>query len=69
MQQNDYVGIYLTVQGNPIVRSGGRVYASYVASGKGKIITLAPFDFQDSYHDGELFRLLLLAWALEGSGK
>ena len=64
--QSDYVGIYLSVQGTPIVSSGGQLFASYVPAGQGKIITLAPFDFEDSYHDGELFRLLLLSWALEG---
>src|ERR1039457_6429527 len=64
LEQNDYIGIYLSVKGTPIVRSGGQVFASFVASGRGKIITLAPFDFEDSYHDGELFRLLLLSWAL-----
>jgi hypothetical protein len=66
LQQKDYIGIYLSVQGTPIVSSKGQVFASFVASGRGKIITLAPFDFLDSYHDGELFRILLLTWALEG---
>ena len=66
LEQSDFIGIYLSVQGTPIVRSGAKVYASYISVGQGKIITLAPFDFQDSYHDGELLRLLLLSWALEG---
>jgi len=66
LQQTDYIGIYMNIQGTPIISSGGRVYASYIPVGKGKIITLAPFDYQDSYRDGELFRMLLLSWALGG---
>jgi hypothetical protein len=66
LQQTDYVGIYINIQGTPIISSGGRVYASYLPVGKGKIITLTPFDYQNSYYDGELFRILLLSWALEG---
>lgn len=64
LEQPDYVGIYITVDGNPVIKSGDTVYASYVKYGKGKIITLAPFDFKNVHFDGEIFRLDLLSWAL-----
>ena len=64
IEQPDYVGIYITADGNPVIKSGDTVYASYVKYGKGKIITLAPFDFKNVHYDGEIFRLDLLSWAL-----
>jgi hypothetical protein len=64
LEQTDYIGIYVTIQGEPIVKSGDATYASYVNYGKGKIITLAPFDFKNVQYDGELLRLDLLLWAL-----
>lgn len=63
-EQTDYIGIYITADGNPIIKSGDAVYASYIKYGKGKVITLAPFDFRHVYYDGEIFRLDLLSWAL-----
>ncbi len=65
LEQTDYVGIYLSVDGTPILRDASGVYASYINHGKGKVITLAPLDFRNSYYDGELFRLSLLLWALD----
>lgn len=67
LEQSDYVGIYLNVAGTPIIRDADGVWAGFAEVGKGKVLTLAPFDFQSSYHDGELFRLLLLSWAMEKS--
>ncbi len=64
LEQTDYIGMYITIDGEPIVKSGDAVYASYINYGKGKIITLAPFDFKNVYYDGELLRLNLLLWAL-----
>jgi len=64
IEQTDYVGIYITIEGNPIIKSGDTVYASFANYGKGKIITLAPFDFKDVHYDGEIFRFDLLSWAL-----
>ncbi len=66
LEQTDYVGIYVTADGNPIVKSGDIVYASYVNHGKGDILTLVPFDFKNVRYDGEIFRLDLLSWALNG---
>ena len=66
LEQTDYIGIYVTVDGTPIIKSAGTVYASYVNYGKGKIIVLAPFDFRNVHYDGEIFRLDLLSWALNG---
>jgi hypothetical protein len=66
LEQSDYIGIYITVDGPPIIKSGNTVYASYVDYGSGKIITLAPFDFRNVHYDGEIFRLDLLSWALNG---
>jgi hypothetical protein len=65
IEQTDYIGIYISVDGVPIIKSNNSVYASYVKSGKGTILTLAPFDFKNAYYDGELFRLTLLNWALD----
>jgi hypothetical protein len=65
LEQSDYIGIYLSVDATPIIKKGNKVYASYLELGKGKIITLPPFDFVSTYHDGELFRLTLLSWALD----
>lgn len=65
LEQSDYVGIYLNLAGTPIVRDADGVWAAFAEVGKGKVLTLAPFDFHSSYHDGELFRLLLATWALE----
>jgi len=64
LEQTDYLCLYVTVAGTPIIRDGNRVLASYADVGKGKVITLAPFDFRNTYFDGELFRLTLLSWAL-----
>jgi len=64
LEQNDYVGIYITVDGTPIVKSGDNIFSSYVNHGKGKIITIAPFDFKNVYYDGEIFRINLLSWAM-----
>ncbi len=66
LEQTDYTGIYITVDGTPIIKSGNTVFASYVNYGKGKILTLAPFDFRNVHYDGEIFRLDLLSWALNG---
>jgi hypothetical protein len=65
LEQSDYIGIYLSAQATPIIKNGDMVYASYLKRGKGTVITLPPFDFVSTYHDGELFRLTLLSWALE----
>lgn len=65
LEQNDYVGVYLTVDGVPLVTFEDTVYARYIRVGKGLVITTAPFDFTNAYYDGELFRLALLFWALE----
>ncbi|MEI6206171.1 MAG: hypothetical protein WCP20_05275 [Desulfuromonadales bacterium] len=67
LEQSDYIGIYLSVAATPIIKNGDKVYASYVESGKGKVITLPPFDFVKTSHDGELFRLTLLSWALNNN--
>jgi hypothetical protein len=64
LEQPDYIGIYFTVEGNPTIKSGDVVYASYKVYGKGKIITLVPFNFKNVQYDGEIFRLDLLSWAL-----
>lgn len=64
IEQTDFIGIYLTLEGEPIIKSGNTVYASAVNHGKGKIITLAPFDFKNVHYDGEIFRFDLLSWAL-----
>jgi hypothetical protein len=66
LEQTDYIGIYITVDGSPIIKSGNTVFASYVNYGQGKILTLAPFDFRNVHYDGEIFRLDLLSWALNG---
>lgn len=66
LEQTDYIGIYISVDGTPIIKSGNTVFASYVNYGKGKILTLAPFDFRNVHYDGEIFRLDLLSWALNG---
>ena len=65
IEQTDYIGIYISVDGFPIIKSNNSVYASYIKSGEGIILTLAPFDFKNAYFDGEFFRLTLLAWALD----
>jgi len=65
IEQTDYIGIYISVDGVPIIKSNDSVYASYIKSGKGIILTLAPFDFKNAYFDGELFRFTLLTWALD----
>lgn len=65
LEQSDYIGIYPLAEASPIVQSGNKVYASFLKFGKGTVITLPPFDFQNAYHDGELFRLTLLSWALK----
>jgi hypothetical protein len=65
LEQTDFIGIYLTIEGDPIIKSGSSVYASSIDYGKGKVITLAPFDFRNAHYDGELFRLDLLSWALQ----
>ncbi len=62
LEQTDSRGLYFTVQGTEIVSSGGNVYASVADYGKGKIITLAPFDYRNTYFDGETLRLDLLSW-------
>lgn len=64
LEQNDYVGLYITVVGNPLIKSEENIFASYVEHGKGKIITIAPFDFKNVYYDGEIFRIHLLSWAM-----
>lgn len=64
VEQTDYIGIYITLEGEPLIKSGDSVYASYINYGKGKIITLAPFDFKNVHYDGELLRLDLLLWTL-----
>ncbi len=64
LEQTDYVGIYITLDGEPLIKSGDSVYASYINYGKGKIITIVPFDFKNVHYDGELLRLNLLLWAL-----
>jgi hypothetical protein len=64
LEQSDYIGLYLNVNGVPLVKDHGKLYASYMKVGKGMIITTAPFDFKNAYHDGEIFRLALLEWAL-----
>lgn len=65
IEQTDYIGIYISADGVPIIKANNYVYASYIKSGKGLILTLAPFDFKNVYFDGELFRLTLLNWALD----
>jgi hypothetical protein len=65
LEQNDYIGVYLAADGVPLIRDGKKIYASYLKVGKGMVITMAPFDFKSAYHDGEIFRLALLNWALE----
>ncbi len=65
LTQEDYIGIYFTVDGVPIVKDGRRVYSSYVTYGKGKIITTVPFDFSNVHYDGELYRWNLLRWAVK----
>jgi hypothetical protein len=69
IEQTDYIGIYISVDGFPIIESKNSVYASYINSGKGLILTLAPFEFKNAYFDGELFRLTLLTWALDNRNK
>jgi hypothetical protein len=64
LEQTDYVGIYITLDGEPIVKSGDKIYASYINYGKGKIITLVPFGFKNVHYDGEMLRLDLLLWSL-----
>jgi hypothetical protein len=64
LEQTDYLCLYVTVDGIPVIRDGNRILASYVDVGRGKVLTLAPFDFRNAYYDGELFRLTLLTWAL-----
>ena len=64
LEQSDYIGIYFSIGGIPLIQSGDIMYASYVKYGKGKIITLAPFDFKHTHYDGEILRLDLLSWAL-----
>jgi len=65
IEQTDYIGIYISVDGIPIIKSNNSVYASYIKFGLGTILTIAPFEFKNAYFDGELFRLTLLAWALD----
>jgi hypothetical protein len=65
LEQSDYIGVYLAVDGVPLIKNKKKLYASYLRVGKGMIITTAPFDFKSSYHDGEIFRLALLNWALD----
>ena len=65
LTQEDYAGIYFTVDGTPIVMDGKRTYSSYINYGKGKVITTVPFDFFNVYYDGELYRWNLLLWAME----
>lgn len=64
LEQPDYIGIYFSIDGVPFLQSGDKVYGSYVKYGKGKIITIAPFDFKHAHYDGEILRLDLLSWAL-----
>jgi len=64
LSQYDYLGVYFTVKGKPIIKYRGRVYASYINYGKGKIITTVPFDFVDVHYDGELYRWNLLKWIM-----
>jgi hypothetical protein len=64
LEQSDYIGIYFSIDGVPLIQSGDTVYASYAKYGKGKIITLTPFDFKHTHYDGEILRLDLLSWAL-----
>jgi len=64
IEQTDYIGIYITLDGEPIIKAGDKIYASYINYGKGKIITLAPFDFKNVHYDGEMLRLDLLLWSL-----
>lgn len=64
LKQEDYIGIYFTIDGTPIIKSNGRVYSSYIEYGKGKVITTVPFDFINTYFDGELYRWKLLLWAM-----
>ena len=63
--QDDYIGIYFTVDGTPIVTDGKKTYSSYINYGKGKVITTAPFDFLNVHYDGELYRWNLLLWAMK----
>ncbi len=65
LTQYDYLGAYFTVRGKQIIKYNGKVYASYINYGKGKIITTIPFDFLDVHYDGELYRWNLLMWLLK----
>lgn len=64
LSQYDYLGAYFAVRGKPIIKYNGKVYASYIDYGKGKIITTVPFDFLDVHYDGELYRWNLLMWLM-----
>jgi len=65
LTQEDYIGIYFTVDGTPIVRDSKRIYSSYINYGKGKVITTVPFDFFNVHYDGELYRWNLLLWTMK----
>ncbi len=64
LSQYDYLGVYFAVEGKPIIKYKGRVYASYINCGRGKVITTVPFDFLDVHYDGELYRWNLLRWIM-----
>ena len=66
LEQTDYIGIYLAIDGKSILKDSEATYASYLEYGKGKVVTLAPFEFRNVHYDGELFRLLLQSWAMGG---
>ena len=64
LEQSDYVGIYFTIEGSPLIQAGGTVYASSAEYGKGKVITLAPFDFRNARYDGEMLRFDMMSWIM-----
>jgi hypothetical protein len=65
LNQYDYVGIYFTLNGKPIVRDGVLTYASYIEYGKGMIVTTVPFDFINVHYDGEMYRWNMLNWIID----
>jgi len=51
-----------STQGEALVRSTDRVYATVTPLGRGKIISTVPFDASDAAADGEKYRINLFEW-------
>ncbi len=57
-----YPIIVPTPPAEAVVREGGRVYATVVPLGQGKIVSSVPFDASDVQSDGEKYRINLVEW-------